>query len=134
MVRTLPATVSCVAGQDGATVCDQHLQRAQAVQAGGRPRSPDRVGDKHEPFRCQRGYERDQRGVYVDAVGDDLERDPLVSESCSDRARPAVVDRRHGVEQVGGVACSGVEGELRRRIVGVGVTDRDDDACRDEPR
>ncbi len=128
--KDAPGDRLSVAGEDGSTVCDKHFQRSQAVQAGGRARSPDRVRDEHEPFRRQCGYERDQRGVYVDAVSDDLERDALVSESCSDGARPAVVDRRHCVEKVRGVACSGIKGQLGRRIIGVGVTDRDDDAGR----
>ena len=69
------------------------------------PQQSDRVGDKHEPFRRQVATSAISAGD-VDAVAM-ISRETRSSPRAAAAGPATVVDRRHGVEKVGGVACSG---------------------------
>ena len=81
--------------------------------------------------RCgARAVERQLQGgrVQMRAVVDQLDGDPLVLQQRGDRARGAVAEGRHRVEQVGGdgrARVDGLDGLLVRRV---GVADRRDHA------
>ncbi len=62
----------------------------------------------------------------VHAVGDDFQVDALIGQCRGHRPGLAVVDRGHGVEQVGSLTGTPVEGLGRRLVIGVGVPDGHD--------
>ena len=59
----------------------------------------------------------------VDAVGDEPDDDPLIGEDRAGRARLAVVEWWHRVEEVGRVAGAGVDRARGGRGIGIGVAD-----------
>ena len=74
----------------------------------GRPGAGAAVGDGHRPLDPlgADGRGRD-RGMHVVAVADDLRRHGVLGQDGAGQAGGAVRERRHPVEQVGGVAGSG---------------------------
>ncbi len=91
----------------------------------------DGIGDQNEPMPIARDHPGDGR-VYVHTVVDQLAGDVGVGagvESGPDRARRSMVQRRHGVEQVGGQGRAGCERGDGLVVGGVGVPDRGHDAA-----
>ena len=63
--------------------------------------------------------------MHVQPVTDQLRDDPSPLRGGADHAGSPVVDRRHGVEEMGQVTCAGVEDGAGGLIVGVRVGDGD---------
>jgi hypothetical protein len=105
-----------------------HVEGPEAVVAVGGPRRGHRVGHEGDAAGCGREDHRRDIRMHMESVEDQLEGDPVVFEGRDHRSRGAVVDARHGVEDVGEEARPAVErgpGELK---VGLGVADGHGDA------
>ena len=89
-------------GQGDALPDDLDLEAADPPAAVAHPGQRDGVADEQQPVRrLEPRDERPQRGMDVDAVGDQLDVDRVVEQGRDGHARRAVVDAGHRVEQVG---------------------------------
>ena len=114
-------------GEPGHAVADLDRRRAEPVIAVADPRRRHRVRDEQAPPRL-RGEDRPQhRGVQVHAVGDELDVDRCLEQG-TDRSGVAVVQGRHGVEEMGADAGARVDRGPHDVVRRVGVADRDDHA------
>ena len=107
------------ARQAGLALVHAHLLTAEHEGAVADAAGVDRVGDEHGAGDHLR-HQSDQRGVEVAAVVDELTRD-IGLQGGSHQARRAVVQRRHGVEEMGGVVGAGADRGRRLFKGGVGV-------------
>ena len=111
---------------------DRDLLAAEVVRprrhAGGR----DGVGDQHDPARRRREREPADRCGDVVQVGDQPAGQPRVGQALPDHPGFPVVQRAHGVEQVGDQPGAGVRGGLGLLGGGVAVPDADQHAGVDQ--
>ena len=108
----------------GETRTFRHLKAAQidvwrpAIQAGG----GRLVGGQLDAIRARHpNRKRKHHRVDVNAVGDEADGDPLVRQQSSRQSWLAVMERRHGVEEMGAEpdACVEAGGRLGHRRTGV---------------
>ena len=111
-----------------ALALDFDLQRTEAKTPIAHAGGADGVGDEHgAAWSLAVEKELDHFRVDVDAVGNNIGSEAVVGENCAQDAGLAMIERAHGIESVGGVACSGLECAIRLLKSGVGVAD----ACAD---
>ena len=126
MVRTLPARVP--AANAAVPSLDENGETAEGVLAVRHGGALDGVGDENcavRPLGIQE--QADDERVQVDAVGDDLGDHLRAGEDRADGAGAAVVERRHGVEDVGALRRAPADGgfHVLGRCVRVSQGDKD---------
>ena len=115
-----------LAGSGEASHSPGHVDphRPEPVAAIRHPGGRHRVGDQNQPTGASgAGGQADHGVVQVHAVGDHLAGDLVTVEQRAGRARLAVMERPHAVEQVGRVGHAGVDGGRGDVRSGVGVPD-----------
>jgi hypothetical protein len=120
-----------IARQSRLSVVDQYLESAQLVLPVARTRGRDGIRHQRHPLRARgRDQPAEECVVDVESVGNDLQGDPGIFQERQNRARLALVERPHGIEQVrrhGGARC---DRRLRLGVGGVGVANCGDGAMR----
>ncbi len=91
----------CV-GEGGFAVRGGYGQAGEGVGAVGHAGGGDAVGDEDGALAFETEPKADECGVNVDAVADELGEEVLLFEDVAEDAGLAVVERAHGVEDVGG--------------------------------
>jgi hypothetical protein len=116
-------------GVAGDAVVRVVLEPAQHVPAIGQAGRADAVGDADAALVAEDAV-RPAHDVAadVDVVAHELHGHVLRLVDGDERTRRAVVERRHGVVEVRGVADAGVDGGARLLVRRVGVADGRDDA------
>ena len=115
-------------GEAAADAVDDDRRAHLVVRAVGQPGGGDGIGDQNQPAGLLPRHEVKQRRVDVEGVADELAVHPVVVERRADGPRLPVVQRRHGVEGVGGVGDAGLDARHGFVPGGVGVAHGDGDA------
>jgi hypothetical protein len=103
---------------------------AQLVAARPHALRRHRIGDQRNALRALRAQRELQAGpVAVDPVGDEPHRHAFVAQSGPNRPRGAVIEGRHGVEEVRGLRRPGVDATNEALVARIGVPEADDDAA-----
>ena len=112
-------------GQGAATALKREVLPAQLVLAVGQAAAAQAVGDDDDaPVAEELEGQAHHGGVDVHTVGDDLGGHAWHLATGHDGAGLAVVQRRHGVEEVRHVLGTCLEGRARRVVVGAHVRER----------
>src|ERR1700733_1730586 len=104
-------------------IFDIDLERPETIAAIRHASRGDCIRDEHglvETFGA--GKQFDDGGIEMNAVGDDVASDSIISENGTEDSGIAMLEGTHGIEGVGSVARSGGYRAFSGRKVGVGMS------------